>query len=70
MLLHAVFQVGVHGILVILSRLKARFLFVQSRHDAHHGNFGRGKGTWILDCRHFCTSVVDVWNIVLYNQLC
>ncbi|KAK9907951.1 hypothetical protein WJX75_000456 [Coccomyxa subellipsoidea] len=46
------------------------FDMTQSRFDAHHGNFGRGKGTWTLDCRHFCTSVTDVWNVVLYNQLC
>ena len=42
----------------------------QARFDAHHGNFGRGKDQWVLDCRHFCTPVVDVWNQVFYNLLC
>ncbi len=42
----------------------------QARYDAHHGNFGRGKDTWVLDCRHFCSPVVDVWNQVLFNLMC
>lgn len=45
-------------------------LKLQARYDAHHGNFGRGKDTWVLDCRHFCSPVVDVWNQVFFNLLC
>lgn len=46
------------------------FDLTATRHDAHHGNFGRGRDSWVLDCRHFCTGVVDVWNQVMYNLLC
>ena len=28
------------------------------------------KDTWVLDCRHFCSPVVDVWNQVLFNLMC
>ena len=43
---------------------------VQARNDAHHGSFGRGRESWVLDCRHFCTSVVDIINQVLFGLLC
>ena len=41
-----------------------------SRHNSHHGTYGRGKETGYTDCRHYCVNVVDWWNVVLYAQMC
>ena len=30
-----------------------------SRHNSHHGTYGRGKETGYTDCRHYCVNVVD-----------
>ena len=40
------------------------------RHNAHHGSLGRGRANHMPDCRHYCSSVVDTWNVVLYNLMC
>ncbi|KAK9916493.1 hypothetical protein WJX75_003317 [Coccomyxa subellipsoidea] len=40
------------------------------RHNSHHGSFGRGTENRRIDCRHYCSNVIDVWNQVLYNKLC
>ena len=58
-----------HGI-ALISRMLNVLCAAKARYDAHHGNFGRGKDTWVLDCRHFCSPVVDVWNQVLFNLMC
>lgn len=39
-------------------------------HNSHHGSFGRGRRDRAVDCRHWCDNVLDVWNQVLYNELC
>lgn len=41
-----------------------------SRHNSHHGTYGRGKETGYTDCRHFCVNVIDWWNVVLYAMVC
>jgi hypothetical protein len=41
-----------------------------SRHNSHHGTFGRNKDTGFTDCRHYCVNVIDWWNVVLYAQMC
>ncbi|CAL5228102.1 g11175 [Coccomyxa viridis] len=41
-----------------------------SRHNSHHGTFGRGKETGYTDCRHYCVNVIDWWNVVLYAMMC
>ena len=37
-------------------------------HDSHHGSFGRTSDA-ALDCRHYCTNVVDTWSHVFYSML-
>ena len=41
-----------------------------SRHNSHHGTYGRGKETGYTDCRHYCVNVIDWWNVVLYAMVC
>ncbi|CAL8467294.1 g6831 [Coccomyxa elongata] len=41
-----------------------------AQHNSHHGSFGRGTEARRIDCRHYCSNVIDVWNQVLYNKLC
>lgn len=51
-------------------RLLPVFDMSLSRHNSHHGTFGRGKESGFTDCRHYCTNVVDYWNVVLYSMMC
>lgn len=34
------------------------------QHNSHHGSFGRGTEKRRIDCRHYCSNVIDVWNQV------
>ncbi len=34
------------------------------QHNSHHGSFGRGTEARRIDCRHYCSNVIDVWNQV------
>ena len=37
---------------------------------SHLGSFGHGKEGSNLDCRLYCSNVVDQWVVLLYNLLC
>lgn len=39
-------------------------------HDSHHGSFGRGVDDKHIDCRHYCSNVIDTWSQVLYHKVC
>ena len=39
-------------------------------YDSHHGSVGRGIETKHIDCRHYCSNVIDVWGQVLFNKIC
>ena len=39
-------------------------------YDSHHGSVGRGIDNKHIDCRHYCSNVIDVWGQVLFNKIC
>jgi hypothetical protein len=46
------------------------FQLTVGKHDSHLGSFGHGKEGHNLDCRLYCSNVVDQWNVLLFNLLC
>ena len=41
----------------------------RQRPNFHGGSFGRGVSKGQADCKHYCSGMLDWWNIVLYNML-
>jgi hypothetical protein len=35
----------------------------------HMGAFGRGVNGGSADCKHYCSGMLDWWNVALYNML-
>ena len=46
------------------------FQLTVGKPNSHMGSFGHGKDGQYLDCRLYCSNVVDQWNVLLYNLLC
>ncbi|EIE21588.1 hypothetical protein COCSUDRAFT_66960 [Coccomyxa subellipsoidea C-169] len=46
------------------------FQLTVGRPNSHMGSFGHGKDGHNLDCRMYCSNVVDQWNVLLFNLLC
>jgi hypothetical protein len=46
------------------------FQLTVGRPNSHMGSFGHGKDGHNLDCRMYCSNVVDQWNVLMFNLLC